>query len=83
LGVSEGYWLAAEQLAEADRLIECSLGARFRLYLAAQQAVVADRFAREIGAILELSSTARSRQLNGNALGGQKNAGYNSQERYD
>jgi hypothetical protein len=37
--------------------------------VAAEQAVAADRFAREIGAILVRSDTARLRQLNGRALG--------------
>jgi hypothetical protein len=37
---------------------------------ATQQAVAADRFAREIIGILEDTSAARSRQLNGRPFGG-------------
>ncbi len=41
-----------------------------RTSVAAQPGVAADRFAREIGPFLKLSSAARSRQLNAIPLGG-------------
>jgi hypothetical protein len=46
-----------------------SASSKITLSAAAEQAVAADRFAREIVAILALSYAARSRQLNGKAFG--------------